>query len=152
MPVQAAQQLQIGQTRIPTVKDYRFRLKAPFMSLFHHLLEVVVLAQTILALVWTRGSHMASGSRGATSAAIGWSACALVSHRVRPPLETRRAPEHRSQSLVPHRYLYYNDRNTPICSSSYAGLPDFWGRYCSGVTVQLLTTLYTVQLTISQSF
>ena len=51
MPVQAAQQFQIGQTRVPTVKGYQFRLKAPLMSLFHHLLEVVVLAQAILALV-----------------------------------------------------------------------------------------------------
>lgn len=48
---QAAQQFQIGQATIPTIENDQFRLKSAFLGLFDHVLEVIILSQSILSLV-----------------------------------------------------------------------------------------------------
>src|SRR4030042_5775371 len=51
VPFEAAQQFEIGQAAIPTVKGHRLRLKAALLGLLDHVLKVVVLAQTIFNFV-----------------------------------------------------------------------------------------------------
>src|SRR4030067_3193809 len=51
VPFQTAQQFEIGQPAIPTVKRNQFWLKAALVGLFDHVLKVVILAQAILDLV-----------------------------------------------------------------------------------------------------
>src|SRR3989304_918838 len=51
VPFQAAQQFEIRQPAVPTIKHHQLRLKSTLFGLFTHVLEVVILAQTILDLV-----------------------------------------------------------------------------------------------------
>jgi len=51
VPAHTADELQIGQPRVPTVERHQLWLKATLASLLDHLLKMVILAQSVLALV-----------------------------------------------------------------------------------------------------